>query len=140
MIQVHVLGKEDWDILAKDAHMAIFGENKPASQERVDFALLSIEQVTDDVLAYVTCKELSKDTLYWSYGGAFPSSSKSVMAWACYKAMTEKSFSKGYTTIFTLIENKNAPMLKFAAKMGYQIIGIRHVDGCTMLEHVLERP
>lgn len=138
MIAVHRLSKEDWSKLASDAHRAIFGESKPASQERIDFALLCVEQTTDDVLSYVTCKELSPDTLYWSYGGAFPSSSKGVIAWACYEAMTAKSFELGFKTIFTLIENGNKPMLKFAAKMGYVIVGIRHVSGCTMLEHVLE--
>lgn len=140
MILVHVLGKEDWAQLAQDAHKAIFGENKPASQERIDFALLCVDQVTDDVLTYVTCKELSADVLYWSYGGAFPPASGSVTAWLCYKAATAKSFEKGYKTIFTLIENTNKPMLKFAAKMGYKIVGLRHVDGATMLEHVLEKP
>ncbi len=31
-------------------------------------------------------------------------------------------------------------MLKFALKIGYKIIGVRHVNGCTMLEHLLEKP
>lgn len=126
--------------MAGSAHLAIFGENAPATQERVDFALLCVDPETDDPLTYVTCKTLSTNTVYWSYGGSFPPAKGSLRSWQCYQAMHARTQFLGYKTVFTLIENSNRPMLKFAAKAGYKIVGLRHVDGCTMLEHVLELP
>lgn len=138
MITVHQITAQDWKELGPNAHMAVFSEKAPASQDRMDFALLAIEEKTNDVLTYVTCRELDRETLYWGYGGSFPPARDSIRTWSAYRAMTEKTFSLGYKHIFTLIENKNKTMLKFASKIGYTIVGMRHVNGCTMLEHVLE--
>jgi RimJ/RimL family protein N-acetyltransferase len=138
LITVHQITAQDWRELGPNAHLAVFSEKAPPSQDRMDFALLTIEEDTNDVLAYVTCRELDPETLYWGYGGSFPTAKNSSRSWGAYRAMTDKSFSLGYKHIFTLIENKNKVMLKFASKIGYTIVGIRHVNGCTMLEHVLE--
>lgn len=136
MIQIHKVSKEDWASLADNAHLAIFGEKKPASQERIDFALLAVNG--DDLIGYVTCRELSPTILYWSYGGAFPPGSKTLYAWLGYRAMTETCKKLGYEEILTFIENKNSPMLKMASKIGYFISGLRMWNGHTMLEHTLE--
>lgn len=138
MIIVHQIQKAEWETLAENAHLAIFGQDLPPCQERIDFALLSVDQAKDEILGYATCKELSPTALYLSYSGAFPPASKSILAWVCYKAGMEKLAQLGYTTIFTKIQNTNRGMLKMALKMGFKIVGIRHMDGCTMLEHVWE--
>lgn len=139
MIIVHDLLRPEWEALADSAHQALFQEERPLAEEYIDFALLCVESETDDVLAYVTCKAFSPKALYWSYGGAFPPSSGSVLAWRCYQAMTQASFKLGYSSIFTVINNQNGPMLKLAAKMGYKIIGVRQHQGHTLLEHALEK-
>lgn len=138
MILIHRLPKNEWSELAANAHMAIFGQKLPPTQERIDFALLAVHSETADPLAYVTCRELSPETLYFSYGGSFPPAKNTVLSWGCYRGFTDEVEAMGYTHIFTLIENTNTSMLRFASKMGYKIVGLRHVEGATMLEHLLE--
>lgn len=140
MVQVHTVKKEDWAELAEPAHRAIFGEGKPSTQDRIDFALLGVDSVTDDVLAYVTCKEISPTTLYWSYGGAFPLAAKRLLAWRCLEAFLARVWELKYHQVFYLVENTNAPMLKMAAHADFRIVGLRHVEGATLLEHRLEAP
>ena len=138
MMLVERIGKEQWQQMEDHAHLAIFAENPPETQGRMDFALLVVDDDNGTVLQYVTCKELDDKTLYWGYGGSFPSCKGTVKSWQGYQALTRYCKEMGYEHIFTLIENTNRAMLKFALKIGYKIIGIRHVDGSTMLEHVLE--
>lgn len=140
MLKVHKISPDDWALLAENAHRAIFNETKPATQERIDFALLVVDAKTDDVYSYVTCKEFAPDFLYWSYGGAFPLAAGGMLAWRCYQAMMDLCLDFGYKQVFYLIENTNAPMLKMAAKGGAKIIGLRQVEGVTLLEHEVRAP
>lgn len=140
MIRVHTVPQKEWHALSTNAHLAIFGEILPPTQERIDFALLAVHAETDDPLAYVTCREFSPTLLYWSYGGAFPPSKGTSLSWRAYEAMTERCGELGYKSLFTLIENTNPAMLRFASKLGYKIVGLRHVEGATMLEHLLDLP
>jgi hypothetical protein len=134
---IHHVSPQEWALLGSDAHRAVFGEPKPTTQDRIDFALLAVNEA-DDVLGYVTCKEISPETLYWSYGGAFPPASKSLRAWRTFQGFCEKSYTLGFKQILFLVENKNGPMLKMAAQAGFIIIGLRHVEGATLLEHQLK--
>lgn len=138
-LRVHKVDQAVWKELGASTHQIVFGENPPETQSRMDFALVVQDLTTDLYVTYVTVRELDSDTVYWGWGGAFPTFRNSSAPWRAYQAMTETTFELGYKSIFTLIENTNAPMLKFALKMGYKIIGIRHVNGCTMLEHLLEK-
>lgn len=140
MIHIHRIPKEEWVQLADLAHTAIFKEGRPTTQDRIDFALLAVDLPSDILLGYVTCREISPTLLYWSYGGAFPPAALSPFAWRSYEALHAKSWQLGYKTILTLIGNANAPMLRLAAKLGYKIIGLRHVENTTLLEHQIDAP
>ena len=123
--------------MSENAHLAVFKEAKPASKDRIDFCLLGVSD-QDDVLGYITCFELSPETLYWSHGGAFPPASKNVSALRCYTLMMEKCRSLGYKRIYTTVANTNKPMLKMHAHGGWKITGVRHTQGLTLLEHEWE--
>ena len=138
MIVVHKVPKNVWAEIATETHRLVFGEEPPATQANMDFALVAQDTDKDLYVQYVTCRELDKETVYWGYGGVFPTYKNSLMAYRAYEALTEYAQKDGYKSIFTLIENTNERMLKFALKIGYKIIGVRHVNGCTMLEHLLE--
>ncbi len=140
MIVVHTIPGGEWKLCASDAHRAIFGEILPETQKRIDLALLATDSATDDVLAYVTCRELEPTTLYWSFGGVFPSAKGSVQAWFCFRHMLARCKELGYRQIFFLVANTNAGMLKFAAKAGFLIVGLRAIEGEVCLEHTLVLP
>lgn len=135
MIEVKVFTREEWAVFSEDAHKICFNELKPASFDRIDFALLCVD--SGKPCAYVTCRELDPDTVYFQFGGAFPETRGTLSSWKCYEKVTDFARTK-YRRITTLIENNNVVMLKFAMKMGYRIIGIRNFGGSILLEHVLE--
>lgn len=140
MIQVHQIPGSLWPKYAADAHKAIFQEELPSSQKKIDFALLVVDSDTQLPQGYVTCKELEDKTILWSFGGAFPPAKGSYRTWVCFQEMMKKCRQLGYTRAFFLVENTNRPMLKFAAMVEALIIGSRIISRQCWLEHLLELP
>lgn len=134
---VKKLSREEWITLSEDAHKACFQEIMPVNSEKIDFALLCVDE-NNRPCGYVTCRELDHESVYWRYGGSFPETRGTVRSWTCYELMTNFIKEMGFKRISTLIENKNTVMLKFAMKIGYLICGLRNYQGLTLLEHVLE--
>lgn len=134
-MKVEKVMPDTWKRLAPLAHKIAFDEILIPENDRIDFALFATVQGA--AAAYVTCREVDADSLYWAYGGALPTIKDTVLSWKAYSAMTDFCRNK-YKRIYTLIENTNIVMLKFAMKMGYKIIGIKNYKGAVLLEHVLE--
>lgn len=133
--EVQKLNPVEWEALSESAHKAVFNEVKPASFDRIDFALVCH---TDSMpMGYVTCREYDHETVYWQFGGSFPGTKGTVLSWGCYVALTAWCLDR-YKRITTLIENTNTVMIKFAMKRGFRIIGIRNFGGSILLEHLLE--
>lgn len=126
---------KDWEKYSADAHMVCFGEVRPAGMNRIDFALTTLE---DDVpLTYMTCREVDSESVYMQYGGAFPSAKGTVKSFIGY-AMMIADLGLRYKRATTLISNKNHTMLKFAMKVGMEIIGVRLFNGEIFVEHMIE--
>jgi hypothetical protein len=136
-MKIEKILKENWAILSESAHQVVFGKEKPVSFDRIDFALLAVDEVSKRPLGYLTAREHDHETVYWQFGGAFPGVKDSVHSFPIYRAFVEWTRGK-YKRITTLIENENTVMLKFAMKVGFRIVGIRSVRGSVLLEHVLE--
>jgi L-amino acid N-acyltransferase YncA len=137
MIHTTRIDAQAWkEIYSENAHLIAFSKHKPATSERIDFALI----VAKDALAlgYVTCRELDAETVYWQFGGAFPSAKDTILSWQGYANMAEWCKVNGYKRITTLIENLNMPMLKMAMKVGFRVIGCRTFGGKVYLENLLE--
>jgi hypothetical protein len=135
MIEIKKLNKEQWNELSEKAHSICFNEHKPSEWDRIDFAL-----VGDNFgipMGYITCRETDAKTLYWQFGGAFPSSKETVWCFHTYQKFVDFCRSD-YERITTLIENTNTVMLKMAMKVGFRIVGIRYFKGSVLLEHLLE--
>jgi len=125
-----------WSSLSENAHKIAFNTLKPASQDRISFALLAVNDANIP-LGYVTCREHDADTLYWQFGGAFPGTIGTTISFPTYCQFVEWC-KPHYKRITTLIENTNTVMLKMAMKVGFRIIGVRFYKGSILLEHVLE--
>lgn len=130
------LTPEEWAQYSALAHELVFNEIKDPETERVAFALLALHE--DRPAAYVTCQELDSKTLYWQYGGMFPSVKGSIHAFKAYRTLVDYCLGN-YNRVCFRVENKNLAMLKFALKLGFEIVGLRVYKGQIFLEHVLEK-
>jgi hypothetical protein len=135
MIEVKKIPVEMWREIAEEAHLVVFNETRLNEQNRIDFALMAVDEKP---LQYVTCRELDNETLYWQYGGAFPSCKGTPKSFAAYKAIIEACKNLGYKRISFLVENNNFPMLKFALAVECNIVGMRTFQGSVWLEHLKE--
>ena len=136
MIEVDKLTPKEWAEMSQDAHKVAFEEVRKPDMDRVSFALLGRENHIP--LGYVTVRELDKESIYWQYGGAFPSSAKSPKVLTCYLKFINYCLELGYRRITTYIENTNKSMLKLAIEVGFLPIGIRTFKNQILLELILE--
>lgn len=136
MIQIDVIKPEHWQRMSEKAHLVCFDKHKPKEMDRIDFALLAVKD-GEDLLGYLTCREMDSETLYWQFGGAFPGTKSTSVSFSVYKLFVVYS-KQNYKRVTTLIENDNTVMLKMAMKVGFKIVGLRNYKGLILLEHLLE--
>lgn len=137
IVQIHRLSPVQWSLLSEQAHLVCFKEISHCKDERIDYALVAEDENNVGTPAgYMTCRELDSRTVYWQFGGTFPGTKGTLKSLQAYKAAIDWHRGK-YKTVFTLVENTNRPMLKFAAHVGFVIQGIRLFEGRILLEHVL---
>ena len=132
---VEKVSREDWARVSENAHLLVFGTEKPASHERIDFALICVKG--DNIEGYLTCKEMDHQTVYWQFGGSLPHVKGSLNSFRGYQLFVNWAQAH-YKRVQTRIENTNTAMLKFAMKVGFLIVGVRYVQGSTLLELELE--
>lgn len=138
MIRIEKIAPEVWKKTYSElAHQSVFGKQKPSEWDRIDFALLFIDETMDVAAAYITCREYDHETLYWQFGGAFPSSQGTLRSSACFQESLIWCAAK-YKRVTFLVENTNFRMLKFAMKENFKIVGVRNFHGSILLEHMLE--
>ena len=136
MIIVSKLTPAAWEQISENTHKYCFKEIRPADMDRISFALVAYFK--DKPAGYVTCRELDAETLYWQYGGAFPTIEKSINTLKVYQALMDESFKQGFLRITTYIQNDNYPMLKLALHCGYKIIGVRNFKNEIFVELLKE--
>lgn len=133
---VELVDAETWKKeFSEAAHKIAFKELKPASWDRIDYALLAIDG--DVAAGYVTCRELDSESVYWQYGGAMPGTRDTIKSFRAYEAFVQWHKSR-YKRVATYIENTNTVMLKMAMRVGFRITGVRNYQGSILLEHLLE--
>lgn len=135
-LSVNKMNEKEWRPFADHAHLICFKESNRSLIEKIDFALLIINNDIDQPVSYITCKEFDSETVYWQHGGAMPGSI-GIPAFRSYEAAIKWTREK-YKRIFTLIENTNTRMLKMAMKVGFVIIGVKNISGSIMLEHLFD--
>lgn len=129
------LSPANWFDFSVGAHRVVFGEEKDPSTDRIDYALLAVD--AEKPVAYITCRELDSETIYWQFGGAFPGTRGTAVSFRAYLLFI--AYAKAhYKRVATLIENTNLVMLKMAMKVGFRIMGVRLFKGQVLLEHLLE--
>ena len=128
---------KEWEVVSEATHLVVFGTKKPASFDRLNYAIGVLDYKNEPV-AYVTVREHDHESVYWQFGGALPKAKRSIVA---YRAMQEaiRWQLESSKRISFLVENDNLPMLHLAMKTGFRIVGVRYFKNHILLEHLLER-
>lgn len=133
---IRKLDKKEWEDFSESAHKICFNEIKPKEWDRIDYALLVINE-KEEPCGYMTCKEIDSKSIFWQYGGGFKPVLETIYSMKAYQALMYWHKER-YDRIGTYIENTNSKMLKMAAKIGFKITGIRNYNNQILLEHLLE--
>jgi len=130
MIEIIRCTPDEWENFAETAHKLVFKEVRDCGIDRISFALLAANG--KDAVAYVTCRELDRDSLYWQYGGAIDEY-RGFVAVKAFSAFHEYCKSR-YKRITTLVKNDNINYLHLLMKNDFRAIGIRNFKGEILLE------
>lgn len=134
---LRVFSPEEWKHLASEAHLAVFSEIRSCDFDRIDYALLAVDEADMPVM-YQTVIEIDGDSVYWQHGGPFDFSAKNyLLAVNAYKDFIAYAKAK-YKRITTRIENTHVSYLKFAMDAGFRVIGVRCLGGDIFCELILE--
>lgn len=136
-ITIQKMDPRVWWNFSEHAHRACFSEVKPNHWDRIDYALLALDDETDTPIGYMTCREMDAKSVYWQYGGAFKPIERTIYSYRTYEAFLDWHRAR-YERVCTYIENDNKPMLKMAAHAGFRITGVRNYKGQVLLEHLME--
>lgn len=132
MIKIVRVEKKDWDEFSERSHLIVFKTSKPVSLDRFDFTLVA-EGEASRMMGYVTCREHDAKSLYWQFGGAYPGTKNTLSAHRMYVEALKWTRER-YERVFTLVENKNYPMLKMHLASGFLINGFRQVNEMSLVE------
>lgn len=110
----------------------------PPEFERLDFALLAVAKANNTPVAYMTLRELDKESVYLKHGGAFDPVRGTVMVLESYQAMLAHLDDR-YLRQSTLVQNNNVAYLKLAMAVGFRVVGIRNFKGIILLELLREK-
>lgn len=136
-ILVEKLNPDQWKYLAPHAHTISFGKAYEEGFDRISFALLVVDSSCGVPMGFITVQELNKNHIYWQHGGAFPGTKNTVFSFRGYEAARDFC-AKSYKSVSTFIENDNITMLKFALKLGFKIVGVKHLFDKTCVELLLD--
>ncbi len=135
---VQTIEAADWGLYcATQAHRCVFDEKLPPGYDRIDFALLVVDEEAEHIVGYVTCREFSAEDVYLKHGGAFPHAKGTVWSLRAYVACLAELKERGFKRATTLVENTNAVYLKMALSAGFRPIGIRNFKGDILVELLL---
>lgn len=125
-LSLDILQPQQWNELSKNAHLAVFHEEREPSMNRIDYAMLVHNE--KEPCCYATIIELDAQSAYMQHGGAFPSVAKGVFTVKGYMTIVNQLKTK-YKKISTKIHTKNNSMLRMALAAGLEVTGLDVVDG-----------
>lgn len=124
-MELKYLTLEEFKVISERAHFLCFQEQRDASMNTFDFAILVTEN--EIPIGYGTFIELSKDSLYMQHGGVFEPIEKSLGTVRAYHLIL-RALAEKYKDAATRIANTNKAMLKLAISAGFLVTGINVND------------
>jgi hypothetical protein len=135
-IEVQKIAAADWMGMSQRAHLIVFGKDKPASWDRIDYAWLATFE--DKPLGYVQCRELDHESVYWQFGGGFPWARNSISMVRMTESFLSHEKARGIKRIAIRVENTNKTMLKLALSLGWLVNGVMSFQGTILVEMINE--
>jgi len=111
-MNIQILPKDEFNKVARSAHMLCFGEDRDPSVNTFDYALWVVNE-QDQPFCYMTILELDKKSCYIQHGGAFPPHHGTIRVGRIYSKMIDY-LKERYPRLSTRVCNKNIRMLKLA--------------------------
>lgn len=136
LVKVKRIEKSEWDSQDLKAFNSVYF-NEPYPNETYHFTLLLCNE-QDQPMLYFKVIESSKDICFVTFGGAFPDFRGKGLSYVSMSACVDYLL-KGYKYIGYNCSNKNTPMIKFGAKKGFLIWGVRVSGKELLLEHSISR-
>ena len=133
----HKFTAEKWKEFASTAHEAVFKEGLAKNCAEIDYALVIVDEENNTPCGYVTVKDMKNGICYWQHGGVFEGVKGTPKSFKVYQFAVNWAKDK-YEKVFTMIENKNIAMLKFALSVGFIIIGMKLVSDKLILALCLD--
>ena len=127
--------KAQWDLVSEGIHELVFGEYRPSSLNRFDFALCVWDE--SEPIGYITCRETDSESLYIGFGGVFPNQRKSKKSKDGMFFLLDY-LRQDYKRANMLVENSNVFMIKKALNHGFRVVGIANYMGNVYLDLRLE--
>lgn len=132
MLKILEIPAAEWANHSENAHLAVFNEHRPSRANRIDYALLVVEERTQKAIGYVQVAQVDDDVVYWQFGGVFMPH-RGLLGARAYDALMKYQKTKA-KKMFTYIKNTNVSMIKLHLNGGLLIFGIRNVEGDILLE------
>jgi hypothetical protein len=127
------LTPQEWAVLSENALKYSFDVERPASMERISYAL--VVRNDKDLCCYSTIVEMDAEHAYMQHGGNFPTVKGTIFTTKGYLMMINY-LREHYKFITTSIWNKNKAMLKLAWAGGFVISGVHTAqDGSLLVMH-----
>lgn len=131
MISARAITKKEWDVFGETLHQSVFNWFRSRDDDKCDYAII-IEK-DSHVAGFITVRELGVKRAHLLFGGVIPSFRGTLNTVLTYSTILD-NLAKCYDTCTTCIENTNNDMLRISLKLGYKIIGIKTIDGCSFVE------
>lgn len=130
------LSQEEWaEKFSENIHKVVFKEIKPGYRDRISYAVLVVKD--EEVIGYVTVREIDNEAVYWQFGGIVPKYQKTMTAVKCIETALKWQKERSLR-IVTYVKNTNLPMLRFYLGYGFLIIGTRTYRNDVMVDMVKE--
>jgi hypothetical protein len=135
-VTLEKLSIDEFSKIAENVHLGAFGEIRPASFNRFNYALVCTSEAKG-LTAYSTIIEHDAESAYMQHGGTFLKKNEAFMTVRSYLMMIG-FLKENYKLITTRIFNDNLPMIKMALEAGFMITGCESLKEGTLLCFRLE--
>jgi hypothetical protein len=136
-LTLKILTPSEWAEIAEVARLKSFGDFRPASFDRIDFAMLLLDDQNRPV-GYANGSALTADTWHMKYVAAFHRD-VGIHVMGDFDPIVHGHLrALGFRRVLTHISPENLPALRFTMKLGYRICGYANFANEPLVELTLD--
>lgn len=135
-MKIEKIPADQWAHVSQKTHEICFGVSRPPSLDRIDYALVALDDAK--VVGYVTVREHSSEQAYLQFGGILPDERGRKTLERFARTIHWLRETGKYKRLTLSIGNEHVPMLKLALLTGFRVVGVRTFHSAVLLEHLLD--